>query len=56
VLRARFLMKLGAAPFWVWAPLVYDAVPAEVGMFIASAPKLVLLSKLWAFGSGLLML
>jgi NADH-quinone oxidoreductase subunit N len=32
--------KLGAAPFHMWAPDVYDGAPTAVTAFLASAPKL----------------
>lgn len=32
--------KLGAAPFHMWVPDVYDGAPTAVTLFIASAPKI----------------
>lgn len=32
--------KLGAAPFHMWAPDVYDGAPSSVTLFLATAPKI----------------
>ena len=32
--------KLGAVPFHMWIPDVYEGAPTSVGMFIATAPKI----------------
>jgi len=37
---AGLLFKLGAVPFHMWVPDVYDGAPASVTLFIASAPKI----------------
>lgn len=37
---AGVAFKLGAAPFHMWLPDVYQGAPAPVAMFISSAPKL----------------
>ncbi len=34
------LFKLGAVPFHMWVPDVYDGAPSPVTLFIASAPKM----------------
>lgn len=34
------LFKLGAVPFHMWVPDVYDGAPTSVTLFIASAPKI----------------
>jgi NADH-quinone oxidoreductase subunit N len=36
---AGFLFKIAAAPFHLWAPDVYEAAPAPVVAFLATAPK-----------------
>ncbi len=35
-----FSFKMGAVPFHMWVPDVYDGAPTSVTMFIGSAPKL----------------
>ena len=45
-LMAGIAFKLGAAPFHMWVPDVYDGAPSSVTLFIASAPKIA------AFGFG----
>ena len=45
---AGILFKLGAVPFHLWVPDVYDGAPNSVTLFLSSAPKLaifVLLSR-----------
>ncbi len=37
---AGLAFKLGAAPFHMWAPDVYDGAPTPVTLFIGSAPKI----------------
>ncbi len=37
---AGVAFKLGAAPFHMWLPDVYQGAPAPIAMFISSAPKL----------------
>ncbi len=37
---AGIAFKLGAAPFHMWAPDVYEGAPTAVTMFIGTAPKL----------------
>jgi len=37
---AGIAFKLGAAPFHVWVPDVYDGAPNSVTLFISAAPKL----------------
>ncbi len=37
---AGVIFKLGAAPFHMWVPDVYEGAPSSVTLFIASAPKL----------------
>lgn len=37
---AGLLFKLGAVPFHMWVPDVYDGAPTTVTLFIASAPKI----------------
>ena len=37
---AGIAFKLGAAPFHVWVPDVYDGAPNSVTLFISTAPKL----------------
>ena len=37
---AGLAFKLGAAPFHMWVPDVYDGAPTSVTLFIATAPKL----------------
>ena len=39
-LIAGVAFKLGAAPFHMWLPDVYQGAPAPIAMFISSAPKL----------------
>ncbi|MCB1827238.1 MAG: NADH-quinone oxidoreductase subunit NuoN [Coxiellaceae bacterium] len=39
-LMAGIAFKLGAAPFHMWVPDVYDGAPNSVTLFIASAPKI----------------
>ncbi|HLD17118.1 MAG TPA: NADH-quinone oxidoreductase subunit NuoN [Coxiellaceae bacterium] len=36
---AAIAFKLGAAPFHVWVPDVYDGAPSSVTLFISAAPK-----------------
>lgn len=36
---AGVAFKLGAAPFHMWVPDVYDGAPSSVTLFLASAPK-----------------
>jgi len=38
-LMAGIAFKLGAAPFHMWVPDVYDGAPSSVTLFLASAPK-----------------
>jgi len=37
---AGLAFKLGAAPFHMWVPDVYDGAPTSVTLFIATAPKI----------------
>lgn len=37
---AGIAFKLGAAPFHMWAPDVYDGAPTSVTLFISAAPKI----------------
>lgn len=37
---AGLFFKLGAVPFHMWVPDVYDGAPTSVTLFIASAPKI----------------
>lgn len=37
---AGIAFKLGAAPFHVWVPDVYDGAPSSVTLFISAAPKI----------------
>ncbi len=39
-LVAGIAFKLGAVPFHMWVPDVYDGAPTAITLFIASAPKL----------------
>jgi NADH-quinone oxidoreductase subunit N len=39
-LIAGIAFKLGAAPFHMWVPDVYDGAPTSATLFIASAPKI----------------
>lgn len=39
-LMAGIAFKLGAAPFHMWVPDVYDGAPSSVTVFLASAPKI----------------
>ncbi len=39
-MMAGLLFKLGAIPFHLWVPDVYDGAPTSVTLFIASAPKI----------------
>lgn len=39
-MMAGIAFKLGAAPFHMWVPDVYDGAPNSVTLFIASAPKI----------------
>jgi len=41
-----FLFKLGAAPFHIWIPDVYEGSPSVVSLFFASVPKLALFISL----------
>lgn len=43
---AGLLFKLGAVPFHMWVPDVYDGAPTSVTLFIASAPKIAAFSIL----------
>jgi len=36
----RLLLLIGAAPFHMWLPDVYQGAPAPIALFISSAPKL----------------
>lgn len=39
-LMAGIAFKLGAAPFHMWVPDVYDGAPSSVTLFLSSAPKI----------------
>jgi len=39
--------KLGAAPFHMWLPDVYQGAPTPVALFISSAPKLAAFAMAW---------
>jgi len=39
-LMAGMAFKLGAAPFHMWVPDVYDGAPSSVTLFLSTAPKL----------------
>jgi len=39
-LMAGIAFKLGAAPFHMWVPDVYDGAPSSVTLFISTAPKI----------------
>jgi len=39
-LMAGIAFKLGAAPFHMWVPDVYDGAPTSVTLFISTAPKI----------------
>jgi NADH-quinone oxidoreductase subunit N len=41
---AGLIFKLGAVPFHMWVPDVYDGAPTSVTLFIASAPKIATLT------------
>jgi NADH-quinone oxidoreductase subunit N len=43
---AGLAFKLGAAPFHLWAPDVYQGAPTSVTLFIGSAPKIATLGML----------
>jgi len=45
---AGVAFKLGAAPFHMWLPDVYQGAPAPVALFISSAPKLAVIGGLAA--------
>lgn len=46
---AGFAFKLGAAPFHMWAPDVYQGAPTSVTLFIGSAPKVAILIVIFRF-------
>lgn len=48
-IMAGFAFKLGAAPFHMWAPDVYQGAPTSVTMFIGSVPKVAILIALLRF-------
>jgi NADH-quinone oxidoreductase subunit N len=49
---AGFLFKTAAAPFHLWAPDVYEAAPAPVVAFLATAPKAAGFAVLFRLGVG----
>lgn len=52
---AGVAFKLGAAPFHMWLPDVYQGAPAPIALFISSAPKLAAFGmayRLLEFGAG----
>ena len=44
---AGVAFKLGAAPFHMWLPDVYQGAPAPIALFISSAPKLAAFGMAW---------
>ncbi|WP_434063428.1 NADH-quinone oxidoreductase subunit NuoN [Lysobacter soyae] len=44
---AGIAFKLGAAPFHMWLPDVYESAPTPITLFIGSAPKIAALAMLW---------
>jgi len=44
---AGVAFKLGAAPFHMWLPDVYQGAPTPVALFISSAPKLAAFAMAW---------
>ncbi|MBD9368812.1 NADH-quinone oxidoreductase subunit NuoN [Xanthomonas sp. XNM01] len=44
---AGVAFKLGAAPFHMWLPDVYQGAPAPVALFVSSAPKLAAFGMAW---------
>lgn len=40
ILSIGFLFKISAAPFHIWSPDVYDAIPTIVTTFVAIVPKI----------------
>jgi len=49
------VFKLGAAPFHMWLPDVYDGAPTAVTLYISAAPKIAALAILMRlFGDGLI--
>jgi len=44
---AGVAFKLGAAPFHMWLPDVYQGAPTPIALFISSAPKLAAFAMAW---------
>ena len=42
-LSTGLLFKLGAAPFHMWSPAVYEGSPTSSTLFFAALPKLAIL-------------
>ncbi|MGD9888090.1 MAG: NADH-quinone oxidoreductase subunit NuoN [Halothiobacillaceae bacterium] len=54
-LLSGLVFKLGAAPFHMWLPDVYDGAPTAVTLYLSAAPKIAALALLLRlFGDGLI--
>lgn len=47
LILSGLLFKLGAAPFHMWVPEVYEGAPTSVSMFFAVVPKVVIFALLY---------
>lgn len=47
LILSGLLFKLGAAPFHMWVPEVYEGAPTSVSMFFAVVPKIVIFALLY---------
>jgi len=47
LILSGLLFKLGAAPFHMWVPEVYEGAPISVSMFFAVVPKVVIFALLY---------
>lgn len=47
-----FFFKIGAAPFHMWLPDVYEGSPTSITLFFATVPKIVLLAAFLRFFQG----
>lgn len=47
LILSGLLFKLGAAPFHMWVPEVYEGAPLSVSMFFAVVPKVVIFALLY---------
>lgn len=47
LILSGLLFKLGAAPFHMWVPEVYDGAPSSVSMFFAVVPKVVIFTLIY---------